>query len=374
ILRVVGVMTLFCVGCSRTFRRCSPLDAYRLDILGSLPGLIALSVLAFLGAPPLAWGSVVALALVLLADRSSRIWQLPVLGIMLVLLGVESIVPTDSWSPYYKIRLITQPSGAVSLFVNGIPHQTMEAAEKRLNTVTLYGLVYQRTPSIPKNVLIVGAGTGVDVAVALKKGVQHVDAVEIDPRIHAIGAQQNPDRPFQDPRVTSYVNDGRAFLEQPTRRSDLTLFALPASTGHFARLALLMASASPDALQCPRVWKTASATVAAPATDDYPFLYLKDRTIPGFYLLTLALILLAALLLIRVTAGTLHRMGGYLDLFFMGPAFLLLETKDVVLVALLLGTAVFVNSLVFLGILVAVYLAIELARRIDLGASWRLYT
>src|SRR5207244_10617407 len=91
---------------------------------------------------------VVALALVLLADRSSRIWQLPVLGIMLVLLGVESIVPTDSWSPYYKIRLITQPSGAVSLFVNGIPHQTMEAAEKRLNTVTLYGLVYQRTPSI----------------------------------------------------------------------------------------------------------------------------------------------------------------------------------------------------------------------------------
>ena len=439
-LGVAGVMTLIGEGVARTFRRFSPLDAYRLDILGSLAGIIAFSVLAFLGAPPLAWGSVVALALVLLADRSSRIWQLPVLGIMLVLLGVESIVPTDSWSPYYKIRLITQPSGAVSLFVNGIPHQTMEAAEKRLNTVTLYGLVYQRTPSIPKNVLIVGAGTGVDVAVALKKGVQHVDAVEIDPRIHAIGAQQNPDRPFQDPRVTSYVNDGRAFLEQTTRRYDLILFALPDSltlvagqsslrlesylftaeamqaarahltaggafgeynyyredwlvdrlagtlqqvyghppcldsTGHFGRLALLMASASPDALQCPRVWKTASATVAAPATDDYPFLYLKDRTIPGFYLLTLALILLAALLLVRVTAGTLHRMGGYLDLFFMGAAFLLLETKNVVQFALLFGTTWFVNSLVFLGILVAVYLAIELARRIDLGASWRLYT
>ena len=228
-LGVAGVMTLIGEGVARTFRRFSPLDAYRLDILGSLAGIIAFSVLAFLGAPPLAWGSVVALALVLLADRSSRIWQLPVLGIMLVLLGVESIVPTDSWSPYYKIRLITQPSGAVSLFVNGIPHQTMEAAEKRLNTVTLYGLVYQRTPSIPKNVLIVGAGTGVDVAVALKKGVQHVDAVEIDPRIHAIGAQQNPDRPFQDPRVTSYVNDGRAFLEQTTRRYDLILFALPDS-------------------------------------------------------------------------------------------------------------------------------------------------
>src|SRR5881398_1966675 len=80
-LGVAGVMTLIGEGVARTFRRFSPLDAYRLDILGSLAGIIAFSVLAFLGAPPLAWGSVVALALVLLADRSSRIWQLPVLGI-----------------------------------------------------------------------------------------------------------------------------------------------------------------------------------------------------------------------------------------------------------------------------------------------------
>src|ERR1700687_4039134 len=83
--------------------------------------------------------------------------------------------------------------------------------------------------STPKDVLIVGAGTGVDVAVALREGVQHIDAVEIDPRIHAIRVHQNHDRAFQDPRVTSYVNDGRAFLEQTTRRYDLILFALPDS-------------------------------------------------------------------------------------------------------------------------------------------------
>jgi len=45
----------------------------------------------------------------------------------------------------------------------------------------------------------------------------------------------------------------------------------------------------------------------------------------------------------------------------------------VVQFALLFGTTWFVNSLVFLGILVAVYLAIEVARRIELGATWRLY-
>jgi len=358
---------------------------------------------------------------------------------MLLLLGLESLVPTDSWSPYYKVRLIRHSSGAVTLLVNGIPHQTMEPAARRLDTVTLYGLVYQRTRTTPKSVLIVGAGTGVDVAVALREGVQHVDAVEIDPRIHAIGVQQNPDHAFQDPRVTSYVNDGRAFLEQTTRRYDLILFALPDSltlvagqsslrlesylftteamqaarahltpngafgeynyyrenwlvdrlggtlqqvfgrppcldsTGNFGRLALLMASTSAGALQCPTSWHPLTATVPAPATDDYPFLYLQDRTIPGFYLLTLALILLAAGLLVRVTAGPLQPMARYLDLFCMGAAFLLLETKNVVQFALLFGTTWFVNSLVFIGILVAVYLAIEVARRIELGPSWRLY-
>jgi hypothetical protein len=437
-LGVAGVMTLIGQGVARAFRQFPPLDAYRLDILGSIAGIIAFSALSFLGAPPFAWGVVVAVTLVLLADRRSRVWQLPVLAIMLVLLGIESLVPTDSWSPYYKIRLITQPSGAVTLLVNGIPHQTMEAAARRLQTVP-YGLIYQRTRSLPKDVLIVGAGTGVDVAIVLQQGAQHVDAVEIDPRIHAIGVQQNPDRAFEDPRVTSYVSDGRAFLEQSTHRYDLILFALPDSltlvagqsslrlesylftreamqsardhltaggafgeynyyredwlvdrlagtlqdvygrapcvdsTGHFGRLALLMASASPGALQCPNTWRPTSATVPAPATDDYPFLYLRDRTIPGFYLLTLALILLSALLLVRVTTGKLRPMGRYLDLFFMGAAFLLLETKNVVQFALLFGTTWFVNSLVFLGILIAVYLAIEVARRIELGPSWRLY-
>ena len=133
-----------------------------------------------------------------------------------------------------------------------------------------------------------------------------------------------------------------------------------------------MASANPTALQCPTIWRPSGAT-PPPATDDYPFLYLQQRTIPGFYLLTLALILAAALLLVRVGAGALRPMGRYLDLFLMGAAFLLLETKNVVQFALLFGTTWFVNALVFVGILIAVYLAIEVARRIELGPPWRLY-
>src|SRR5256886_815550 len=438
-LGVAGVMMLVGEGVARTFRQFPPLEAYRLDILGSLAGIIAFSLLGFLGVPPVVWGAVIAIALFLLIDRRSALWQTPALAIMLIVLGLESAVATDSWSPYYKIRLIPQASGAITLLVNGIPHQTIEAASRKLDVVSIYGIPYTRMRATPNNVLIVGAGTGDDVAIALRLGARHVDAVEIDPRIHAIGVQLNPDRAFQDPRGTSFVNAGGAFLEQTTRRYDLILFALPDSltlvagqsslrlesylftaegmqaarrhltpegafgeynyyreqwlidrlagtlqqvygrapcvdsVGEVGRLAVLMARSSATALQCPATWQPASPTTPPPATDDYPFLYLQARTIPDFYLLTLALILGSALLLVGLSAGTLRPMGRYLDLFCMGAAFLLLETKNVVQFALLFGTTWFVNSLVFVGILLAVYLAIEVARRVDLGPSWRLY-
>src|ERR1700682_559931 len=81
-LGVAGVMMLIGEGVARTFRLFRPLDAYRLDILGSLAGIVAFSVLSFLGAPPLAWGAVVAVVLLVLADRPSRVWQGPVLAVM----------------------------------------------------------------------------------------------------------------------------------------------------------------------------------------------------------------------------------------------------------------------------------------------------
>ncbi|MGW1287122.1 spermidine synthase, partial [Streptomyces sp. NPDC002586] len=67
------------------------------------------------------------------------------------------------------------------------------------------------------------------------------------------------------------------------------------------------------------------------------------------------------------------RMTRYLDLMFMGGAFLLLETKNVVQFALLFGTTWFVNSLVFAGVLLSVAAAIETARRLRLRPTPALY-
>ncbi len=99
-------------------------------------------------------------------------------------------------------------------------------------------------------------------------------------------------------------------------------------------------------------------------TDDHPFAYLVGHGIPNFYLATLLAIVLGSLAAIRLAAGPFGQMRPYVDLFFMGAAFLLLETSNVVRFALLFGTTWFVNALVFAGILVSVYLAIEVARRV----------
>src|SRR5262249_40820771 len=79
------------------------------------------------------------------------------------------------------------------------------------------------------DVLIIGAGSGTDVAIALSEGAQRVDAVDIDPRIMQIGMENHIDRPYSNPGVTRHVNDGRAFLESTDRKYDLILFALPDS-------------------------------------------------------------------------------------------------------------------------------------------------
>jgi hypothetical protein len=437
---VAGVMAAIAQGVARTFALFEPLEAYRLDILGSLSGIAGFSVCSFLGAPPVVWGLIVAAALAVLYGRSLRLIQgIALAGLVAVLLH-ESLTPMTSWSPYYKIYVFRAAPGELSLNVNGIPHQMIETLAERKKTEPVYFLPYQRIHSNPlRDVLIVGAGNGGDVAIALAAGAKHVDAVEIDPRIYQIGRSINPEHPYQDPRVSIHINDGRAFLQQTRKRYDLILFALPDSlvlvagqsslrlesylftleamktarahlapggafgmynyyrqdwlidrlagtlqtayghapcidsAGTLGRFALLIVGRNPAAVRCATTWTPSSAAVPAPADDNHPFLYLRTRSIPTLYLITIVGILVASLVLIRGSAGPLRQMAAYSDLFFMGAAFMLLETKNVVQFALLFGTTWFVNALVFFGILLSVYVAIEVARRVPVRNYGVLY-
>jgi spermidine synthase len=88
-----------------------------------------------------------------------------------------------------------------------------------------YNLPFRFTVPNPR-VLIVGSGTGNDVAAALRNQSSAIDAVEIDPKILDLGRRRHPERPYADPRVSAHLNDARAFMKRTTARYDLILFGL----------------------------------------------------------------------------------------------------------------------------------------------------
>jgi spermidine synthase len=210
-----------------------PLKAYAIDIVGSMSGIAAFAILSALGTDPIIWFAV-AFALVAAVEigRTRYRWALVnslVLGAVVVLVLIQAR-PNEVWSPYYRIDFFTDRTGKVHLTVDGIPHQALHEIDDPKEE--FYEQVYRWFPERTfENVLVVGAGSGTDVAIALREGAGHVDAVEIDPAIQQIGIERHPNRPYDDARVDRYVNDGRAFLRTTPAdtRYDLVVFALPDS-------------------------------------------------------------------------------------------------------------------------------------------------
>lgn len=226
---VAGVMACLGDGVARSFRRMGNLDAYQLDLVGSLLGTIGFSLLAFVRADPVVWGSITAVGL-LVALRPRRLGAIVVtvapLLVLVGFLGAEAAEPDTIWTPYYKVT--TTPigdTGGVVAEVNGIPTWLQVSAVGN----PLYESVYERIAADdPGDVLIIGAGSGNDVAVAGARGASRIDAVEIDGHLLDLG-KEHPDRPYDDPRVRTHVGDGRAFLEGSDQRWDTILLALPDS-------------------------------------------------------------------------------------------------------------------------------------------------
>jgi hypothetical protein len=102
------------------------------------------------------------------------------------------------------------------------------------------------------------------------------------------------------------------------------------------------------------------------ATDDWPFLYLRDHSFPVIYILGLLMVAFFAVggTLLLAPRKTLRHFDWHM--FFLGVAFMLLEVKSLTTFALLFGSTWFVNSLVFFAILSSVLLAILVSSRIKL--------
>ena len=217
--------------------RYEPLHGYGINLAGSLAGVGVFMLLAFLRLPPVTWTLVAFLCLVPFFRKA---W-LPLLLFALTVAATFRLEPNTYWSPYYRIdvRPYAAPAGwphspAYELEVNHDFHQHIldlsndflsryPQTEPNHSALASYELPY-RVVAHPRQVLVVGAGTGNDVAVALRHGAEHVDAVEIDPVILQMGERFHPEHPYDSPRVTIYNDDARAFFKKANRTYDLIVF------------------------------------------------------------------------------------------------------------------------------------------------------
>lgn len=265
-----------------------------------------------------------------------------------------------------------------------------------------------------ETVLIVGSGTGNNAAAAIRNGAKYVDAVEIDPGIVRIGKERHPEKPYTNPGVHVYVNDARNFFHKTDKKYDMVVFGLLDSHTLFSSMSSVRLDnfvytlesirevkslLKPDgvlaldfAIGKPWIGERMAQMLtevfgreplstmygvfitgpgvdfkkwadspefknpiyhsgkAAPATDNWPYLYLSKPQIPQAYIMPLLLILgLCAALVLRISPEARHPKWRF---FFLGSGFLLVEFKSMTEAALLFGSTWIVNSAVIAGILV----------------------
>ena len=219
-----------------------PLYGYSWNLAGSLVGIAAFFAASWMALPPSAWFVTVLACIALLqSTRRERI----LLATAAVPVGLLLVDPSTThyfklWTPYQMLEVVDQalPNDEfvrTQIRVNHHGYQDIvnlspEFLDRHPNLLAEprdenhYNLPFRFT-SPGSKVLIVGSGTGNDVAGALRGQSRAVDAVEIDPKILALG-RRHPEHPYDDPRVSAHLNDARAFMKRTGSRYDLILFGL----------------------------------------------------------------------------------------------------------------------------------------------------
>jgi hypothetical protein len=201
--------------------------AYSVDILGSLAGIACFSLVSCWQTSPVVWFAIGLAAVFRALPKASRTQFYGLLALMALL---ATAVTRDGgwfltfWSPYYKVTYHPR-TGMIE--TNHIGHQVIVDVRKDGSAYSLPHMLNRDSGGRPfDDVLIVGAGSGNDVAAALWHGAEAVDAVEIDPVIQRIGRIDHPNRPYADRRVTAHLDDGRGFVKATGRRYDLAMYAM----------------------------------------------------------------------------------------------------------------------------------------------------
>jgi SAM-dependent methyltransferase len=219
-----------------------PLLGYSWNLAASLAGILAFFAISREGLPPAVWLGIVFLGMAFLQSEARQRIVLASFVVPAVLLLHDASSPFhfSLWTPYQQIEVhqLNFPDGEFQQLLVTVNHTAYQSivnlSDEFLRrhpgllrepvSENPYNLPFRFAAAAPR-VLIVGSGTGNDVAGAVRNGSRAVDAVEIDPAILSLGAR-HPERPYQSPLVTAHLTDARAFLKRAKGNYDLAIFGL----------------------------------------------------------------------------------------------------------------------------------------------------
>jgi Spermine/spermidine synthase domain len=224
--------------CGRLMERGSQLSSYGWNLLGSLAGVALVFLMSFLWTPPIVWFSLCFLILIFFFTRKPAtllVGATLVVVALIILAWPAAPLWNKVYSPYQLLEIGQGDNGLMVIRAAGNYYQrvhdfsraAMSGTPDRnlLETRNYYDLPYRLHPG-QNDVAIVGAGSGNDVAAALRSGAAHVDAVEIDPAILSAGRAYHPEHPYSDPRVRPILDDARSFFRNAPGRYDLIVYGL----------------------------------------------------------------------------------------------------------------------------------------------------
>ena len=431
--------------CGRLMDRTGQLRAYGFNLFGSLLGVLLMFLVSFLWTPPVVWFGLSFLILIFFTVRTTKSLLFAFVAVVFsltILAWPTNPMWNRVYSPYQLLELGYGDNGLLWMRAAGHYYQRVHnlsdaavqaTADPKLRAIRNYYELPYHIAGTPGEVAIVGAGTGNDVAAALRSGAHHVEAIEIDPAILLAGQQDHPERPYSDPRVHAVVNDARSFFRNSSGQFDVIAYGLLDShtlLSHASSVRLdsfvytveglrearnhlndhgvlsLSFAVIDDALgakiyrmmqqafdgkppfcifadydssvifiqskngdlQLPQDVLAASGFAERSefyrawnvpvdvSTDDWPFLYMPRRVYPISYLPMFGLVILASLFLSREFLDERPRMS-HLPFFFLGAAFMLVETKAITELGLVFGNTWQVIAIAIAGILTMSFLS-----------------
>jgi len=447
--------------------------AYSVNVFGSLIGIWLFSVLSYNSVPPPYWLAIGLLLLLpaVLHDRR-QIAGILVSTVIVFLCASgftdpkPTIMNTGSnivaisqpgeqviWSPYQKLTFksfvlssnssdknpefsMIEVNNTFYLFLFNLSREYTNAfpeyfpADDQTLSFDYYNIPYHFHKN-PKDILVVGAGGGNDVAGALRNSEARIDAVEIDPKIFALGKKYHPEKPYSSPRVNGIVDDARSYFKKTVKKYDMIIFGLLDShtlASNFSNVSLdnyvytyesfldAKRHLKPEGIivlsfgfkgwigkriaqslrQAYGYWPISfncfnpvhrgtggvvflsgnQETLAnalrtdarlneyvsknykqyksdiQPTTDDWPYLWIKEKGIPTLHQIVLTILALVSL----VGGGIAFRKKRKIDgqFFFLGAAFMLLEVHMISKLMLLFGSTWIVNTFVISGVLIMI--------------------